>query len=104
MTYASCFNYLKQCRVIVLDFLKPFRVDFVPFPLVRENSGIAPFPVIYIEACSSAPVPFRIEWGVGSDEINRLTIHSTKDRQIVEFVKYVIGEVLGHFISDIVRG
>ena len=67
-----------KCRIVVFDFFEPFGMDFVPPPLVGEDSGIAPFPFVYIVSCGATAVPFGIEWWVGGDEVNGLAVHTTK--------------------------
>ena len=58
--------------VIVFDLLEPDGMDLVPRPLVGEDAGVSPLPVIDVEAGGSAAVAARVEGRVGCDEVDGL--------------------------------
>ena len=62
--------------MVVFDLFKPFGMHFVPFPLVGQDAGVSPFPVVYIETCCAAAVAFDVEGRVGGDEINGFAVHA----------------------------
>ena len=64
---ARCLDDLEEGSVLVLDLIEPDRVDFVPRPLVREYSSVAPLPVVDVEAGGPGAVALGVEWWVGGD-------------------------------------
>ena len=70
------FDDLKEGGIIVFDFFQPSRMDFVPLPLVGQNAGITPSPVINVEASGAAAVPLGVEGRVGTDVSVRRISHT----------------------------
>ena len=94
MGVAGRFDNLEKSLIFVFDFFQPNGMDFIPFPLVGEDTGVAPAPIVHVEASCTCPVPLGVERRIGSNQVNGFAVHSTKHIQIIHFVKNVVGKVL----------
>ena len=94
MAGSGGFDDVVEGSVLVFNLVEPDRVDFVPLPLVGQDAGVSPLPVVDVVAGGAGAVPLGVERRVGGDEVDGLIVHAAQDVEVVELVEDVVGEVL----------
>ena len=88
------FDNLVQRTVFIPHLFQPDGMDFVPFPLVGQDAGVAPLPLVHIKAGGAGPVAGGVKGRVGGNQIHRFAVHPPQGGQVVEGIKGAVGEVL----------